>query len=78
MAICDIANSSKVLLYVVHGGALLWHMCNGKYLFTGISLRNRLTSGAIDPTSRKGVGPGLWWSAEGVCLKVAPVPEPYV
>jgi hypothetical protein len=28
--------------------------------FSGISLRIRGHSGAIDATSRKGVGPGLW------------------
>lgn len=43
----------------------LWRMCNGLTFFQRISLRNASPSGAIDPTSRKGVGPGLWGCCKG-------------
>jgi predicted porin len=41
-----------------------------------ISLRNAAWSGAIDPTSRKGVGPGLWWSHESEKLERPPCRSP--
>jgi hypothetical protein len=56
--------------YPVFGGVVsfprlvlpLWHEYNGLVVFLGIPLRIEAQSGAIEPTSRKGVGPGLWWS----------------
>jgi hypothetical protein len=56
----------------------LWLEHNGLLVFLGIPLRIEAQSGAIEPTSRKGVGPGLWWSHEDASPQMVPVPEPYV
>jgi hypothetical protein len=56
----------------------LWLERNGLLVFLGIPLRIEAQSGAIEPTSRKGVGPGLWWSHEDASPQMVPVPEPYV
>lgn len=48
---------------------ILWFDYNELAVFSGIPLRIEAQSGAIDPTSRKGVGPGLWWSHEDASLK---------
>ena len=64
------------VLYLFHGSIGL--LCVGNKLsgFMMISLRIRALSGAIDPTSRKGVGPGLWQSHKDESLRWPPYRSP--
>ena len=66
------------LLRFFHALIFVWFVCNEERIFKGISLRIKAQSGAIEPTSRKGVGPGLWRMLSKVIPETAPVPEPYV
>ena len=52
------------MLFSFHERPCLSSMCNRMALLWRISLRIKVHSGAIDTTSRKGVGPGLWGSCK--------------